>query len=81
MTGISEGIVLADRYRLVRRQIERGIGATWVAADTETGSDVWVQFADHGGLGEAARFVGTIPTGTANEIASVLSYLYSPVGS
>jgi hypothetical protein len=56
--GISEGIVLADRYRLVRRQIERGIGATWVAADTETGSDVWVQFADHGGLEEAARFLG-----------------------
>lgn len=49
--------MLADRYRLVRRQIERGIGATWIAADTETGSDVWVQFADHGGLGEAARFL------------------------
>ena len=49
--------MLADRYRLVRRQIERGIGATWVAADTETGSDVWVQFADHGGLAEAARFL------------------------
>lgn len=50
--------MLADRYRLVRRQIERGIGATWVAADTETGSDVWVQFADHGGLGQAAQFLG-----------------------
>ncbi len=52
--GISEGIVLADRYRLVRRQVERGIGVTWIAADTETGADVWVQFADQGGLADAA---------------------------
>lgn len=49
--------MLADRYRLVRRQIERGIGATWIAADTETGSDVWVQFADDGGLAETAALV------------------------
>jgi hypothetical protein len=55
--GISEGIVLADRYLLVRRQIERGIGATWIAADTETGSDVWVQFTDDGGLAEVAALV------------------------
>jgi hypothetical protein len=58
--GISEGIVLADRYRLVRRQAERGVGATWVAADTETGADVWVQFADRGGLAGAAGLLGRI---------------------
>ncbi|MGH3415752.1 MAG: hypothetical protein ACRDSS_04745, partial [Actinocrinis sp.] len=58
MIGISEGIVLADRYRLVRRQVERGVGATWVAVDAETGSDVWVQFADRGGLAEAAELLG-----------------------
>ncbi len=58
MIGISEGIVLADRYRLVRRQAERAIGATWVATDTQTGSDVWVQFADRGGLAEAADLLG-----------------------
>jgi len=55
--GISEGIVLADRYRLVRRQVERGIGATWIAADIETGADVWVQFADQGGLADAAELL------------------------
>jgi hypothetical protein len=55
--GISEGIVLADRYRLVRRQVERGIGATWIAADIETGADVWVQFADRGGLAHAAELL------------------------
>jgi hypothetical protein len=48
--GISEGIVLADRYQLVRRQFERGIGAGWVAVDTESSSEVWVQFTRHGGL-------------------------------
>jgi hypothetical protein len=48
--GISEGIVLANRYRLVRRQFERGIGAGWVAVDTETSAEVWVQFTRHGGL-------------------------------
>jgi hypothetical protein len=55
--GISEGMVLADRYRLVRRRVERGVGATWIAADIETGADVWVQFADQGGLADAAELL------------------------
>ena len=57
MIGISEGIVLADRYRLTRRQSERETGASWIAVDLETGSDVWVQFADHGGLARAADII------------------------
>lgn len=62
--GISEGIVLADRYRLTRRLSERETGASWVAVDLETGSDVWVQFASHGGLAPAADLVRDLATAT-----------------
>jgi hypothetical protein len=72
--GISEGIVLADRYRLTRRQSERETGASWIAVDLETGSDVWVQFADHGGLARAAEVVRGL-AGTSSHAAALPAVL------
>lgn len=72
MIGISEGIVLADRYRLTRRQSERETGASWIAVDLETGSDVWVQFADHGGLAQAAETIRGLVTGSASSVSAAL---------
>lgn len=73
--GISEGIVLADRYRLTRRQSERETGASWIAVDLETGSDVWVQFADHGGLAQAAEIIRGLTSTTSSVSAALPSVL------
>ncbi|WP_034271973.1 hypothetical protein [Actinospica robiniae] len=72
MIGISEGIVLADRYRLTRRQSERETGASWIAVDLETGSDVWVQFADHGGLAQAADTIRGLISNSTSSVAAAL---------
>lgn len=72
MIGISEGIVLADRYRLTRRQSERETGASWIAVDLETGSDVWVQFADHGGLAQAADIIRGLTESSASSLSAAL---------
>lgn len=42
---------------MTRRQGERETGASWIAVDLETGSDVWIQLSDHGGLARAAEAV------------------------
>ncbi|HET9168497.1 MAG TPA: hypothetical protein VFN97_03640 [Actinospica sp.] len=55
MIGISEGMVLAERYRLVRRHEDLGIGEFWGGVDQETGSEVWVCFSDRPGLGRIAQ--------------------------
>ena len=55
MIGISEGMILAERYRLVRRHEDLGIGEFWGGVDQETGSEVWVSFADHPGLNRVAE--------------------------
>jgi len=52
--GISEGMVLAERYRLVRRHEDLGTGEFWGGVDQETGSEVWVCFSDRPGLGRIA---------------------------
>jgi hypothetical protein len=57
--GISEGMVLAERYRLVRRHEDLGTGEFWGGVDQETGSEVWVCFADRPGLGEIAERMRT----------------------
>ena len=54
MIGISEGMVLAERYRLVRRHEDLGTGEFWGGVDQETGSEVWVCFSDRPGLGRIA---------------------------
>lgn len=48
-------MILAERYRLVRRHEDLGIGEFWGGVDQETGSEVWVSFADHPGLNRVAE--------------------------
>lgn len=55
MIGISEGMVLAERYRLIRKHEDLGIGEFWGGVDQETGSEVWVCFSDQPGLGRIAE--------------------------
>ena len=48
-------MVLAERYRLIRRHEDLGTGEFWGGVDQETGSEVWVCFSDQPGLGRIAE--------------------------
>ena len=48
-------MVLAERYRLVRKHEDLGTGEFWGGVDQETGSEVWVCFCAQPGLSRIAE--------------------------